>query len=333
MIRWGILGAARIAAAVVPAIQASERCEVVAIASRSAERAAAFAERWDIPITHSDYAQLLADDRVDVVYNPLPNHLHAEWTVRATEAGKHVLCEKPIALTLVDVDTIAATAKRAGRIVAEAFMYRHHLRTAEVRRLISGGEIGPLRSMHSAFSFSSDLDGNYRLDPSMGGGSLWDVGCYPISFARFVMGTEPHTAFGVARSGLSGVDLGFAGTLVFDSNVVLQFDVAFDAPRRISMAFVGSDGWIELPEAFKPSERSKIIVHRNDGTSRTIKLRSPGLYRGEVENLADAILGIRVPEIDLHESRGNVAAILALYRSADQERPIHLDELGGQSSS
>jgi predicted dehydrogenase len=315
----------------VPAIQASKRATVACVASRSPDRAKHFARQWGIDRTYSSYEALVESPDVDVVYNPLPNHLHAQWTVRAVEAGKHVLCEKPIALSIVDVDMITAASRSAGVIVAEAFMYRHHARTREIRRLIAGGEIGALTSMYGAFSFTSDLRGNYRLDPGMGGGSLWDVGCYPISFARYIMNMEPDVAYGRSRRGPTGVDLGFAGMLAFASGVVLQFDAAFDAPRRISMSFVGTEGWIDVPEAFKPARQSEIRIHRDDGSTRSIEVESPDLYRGEVEDLMDAITEKRQPEISLEESRGNVAAILALHRSVDYEGPVDVAEMSRPS--
>ena len=174
ILRWGLLGTARINTAVIGPIKASPRNELLAVASRETDRAEAYAKEWGIPRAYGSYAALLADHNVDVVYIPLPNHLHAPWAIRAAAAGKHVLCEKPLAMSLQEVDGIASSARAAGVVVAEAFMYRHHPRTLKVKELVEAGAIGELHVLRGAFTFQLDRPGDIRLDPSMGGGSLWD---------------------------------------------------------------------------------------------------------------------------------------------------------------
>ena len=174
VLNWGILSTARINQALIPPLRASDRNRLVAVASRFSERAQAYAREWQIPKAYGSYQELLADEEIDVVYIPLPNHLHVAWAVNAARAGKHVLCEKPLALTAEDVDTIAGTASEAGVVVTEAFMYRHHPQTLKVKALIDEGAIGDLLLVQGSFSFVLDRPEDIRLDPAMGGGSRWD---------------------------------------------------------------------------------------------------------------------------------------------------------------
>jgi predicted dehydrogenase len=229
LLRWGLLGTARINRSLIPPLRASARNELAAVASRDAARARAYADEWGIPHSHGSYEALLADPGVDVVYISLPNHLHAEWAIRAAEAGKHVLCEKPLALRVDEVDAMTAAAESAGVLVAEGFMYRHHPRTMEVKALIDDGAIGELHFVRGAFTFPLTRPGNPRWIPEMGGGSLWDVGCYPLSFARYVVGAEPLDVYGRQVEGPTGVDMTFAAQLTFPGNVLAQFDSGLDA--------------------------------------------------------------------------------------------------------
>jgi len=184
-LRWGLLSTARINRLIIPAIRASARSEVTAVASRDMDKCRAYATEWKIPRALGSYEALLDDPDVDVIYISLPNSLHAEWTVRAVEAGKHVLCEKPLALHTEDVDRIEAAARRAGRAAAEAFMYRHHPLTHAVQAVVKSGRLGELRGFKGAFTFPLTRDNDVRLNAALGGGSLWDVGCYPVSYACF----------------------------------------------------------------------------------------------------------------------------------------------------
>jgi xylose dehydrogenase (NAD/NADP) len=187
-LRWGLLSTARINRALIPPLQASKRSQLCAVASRSQAKADEFASQCGIPRTHNSYEALLADPEIDVIYIPLPNSLHAEWTIRAVEAGKHVLCEKPLAVSTAEVDAIIAAAQAHGKIVAEAFMYRHHPQTLKIKALVDSGAIGELRMVRGAFTFNINRPDDVRLDPQLGGGSIWDVGCYPLSFTRYVVG-------------------------------------------------------------------------------------------------------------------------------------------------
>jgi len=324
-LRWGILGAARIIRSLVPPLQASERNELVALASRRPERAEAEARRFGIPRAVGSYEALLADPGIDVVYVPVPNAFHAEWTVRAARAGKHVLCEKPLALTLEEVDRVAAAAGDAKVVVAEAFMYRHHPQTLKVRELVAGGAVGKPRLVRGAFTFTLTRETDVRLDPAKGGGSVWDVGCYPVSYARFVLGEEPAEAFGWQVAGPTGIDETFSGQLRFPSGAILAFDSGFRAPFRTFMEIVGSEGVVTVARPFKPGLAEQIMLTRGEETE-AIDVAGQELYRGEVEDMADAVLLGRTPRVSLADSRANVAALLALLRSAREGRPIAVSQ-------
>jgi predicted dehydrogenase len=314
-LRWGLLSTARINRAVIPPIKESPRHELRAVASRDPGRARAYAGEWGIPVAHDSYDALLADPDIDVVYNPLPNSLHAEWTIRAAEAGKHVLCEKPLALSVDEVDAIAAAATRAGVVVTEAFMYRHHPQTLRLKALVDGGEIGALRLIRGAFSFTlaRPADDPRRI-PDLGGGSLWDVGCYPVSMARYLVGREPTAVIGWQQLGPTGIDEVFAGMLDF-GDVFAQFDSGFAVPFRTHLEVVGTEGIITVPVPFKPGLSEQLIVTRREET-RTETVEGQALYSGEVEDLFDAVQLGRPPRVTLADSRGNTAALVALLDSA-----------------
>jgi predicted dehydrogenase len=320
-LNWGLLGTARINRAVIPALRASTRNRLAAVGSRTPERAATYAAEWDIPRHHGTYEGLLADPEVDVVYVSLPNALHAEWTIRAVQAGKHVLCEKPLAISVEEVDAVTRAATGKGRVVAEAFMYRHHPQTEQVCDRVAKGDLGRLRLIRGSFSFTLSRPRDVRLDPSLGGGSLWDVGCYPLSYARTLLGHEPIEAFGRRRDGPSGVDMTFAAQLLFPDGVIVQFDCSFETPFRAVLEIVGKDACLTVTEPFKPGPEARLLFLDKDGT-RAVPVPQVELYAGEVEDLASAILDGTPPRVSLADSRANVAAIVALLRSAREGRPL-----------
>ncbi len=201
MVRWGVLGVAKIATEkVIPAMQECQHGQVVAIASRSAEKAQQAAARLGLPRSFGSYEDLLADPDIDAIYNPLPNHLHVPWSIKALEAGKHVLCEKPLALTADEGQKLVDAAARYPHLkVMEAFMYRHHPQWVAVQKLVAEGTVGSLRSIGSFFSYFNRDPGNVRNQAEIGGGGLMDIGCYPISMSRFICGSEPHRVIGVVE--------------------------------------------------------------------------------------------------------------------------------------
>jgi D-xylose 1-dehydrogenase (NADP+, D-xylono-1,5-lactone-forming) len=323
ILRWGLLGTARINQALITPLRASPRNKLVAVASRSAGRAADYAQEWQIPRYFGSYEAMLADPDVDVVYVSLPNSLHAEWAVKAAQAGKHVLCEKPLAVTLDEADAIIGAGRAAGVLIAEAFMYRHHPQTLKVKEIVDSGVLGQLALVRGAFTFSIDDENDVRLNSSLAGGALWDVGCYPVSYARTMIGAEPREVFGRQVTGAGGVDETFLGQLAFPGGVYAQFDCGFRAPNRTHMEIVGTEGTLTVPSPFKPRLDEHVYLRRGDDVE-TIEIPGQELYLGEVEDLADAILEGRAPRVSLGWSRANAAVLLALYDSARSGRPVNL---------
>ena len=323
-LRWGVLGTGRITRALIAAVRASPRNEVVAAASRTAARAEEFTRQWGLPRAFGSYQAMLGDPAIDVVYNALPNHLHAEWTIAAARHGKHVLCEKPLAITVEEVDRMAEAARAAGVVVTEAFMYRHHPQTLKVKELVEAGAVGALRLVRGAFSFTLTRPDDVRLLPECGGGSLWDIGCYPVGYARLLAGAEPVDAFGWQALGASGVDEAFAGQLRFGGGVVAQIDSSFRMPFRTHVEVVGGEGAISIPRPYKPGLKEAILLTRGE-SAESIEIEGPELYLGEVEDMYDAVRGGRPPRVSLEDSRGNVAALLALLRSAREGRPVSVE--------
>jgi xylose dehydrogenase (NAD/NADP) len=322
-LRWGLLSTARINSALIPPLRASKRNRLVAVASRNQERADEYARQWNIPRAFSSYEAMLADPDIDVVYNSLPNHLHAEWTVKVAQAGKHVLCEKPLALSLKDVDAMATAAEKYGVVVSEAFMYRHHPQTLKVQELVESNALGELQLIHGSFTFILTRPDDYRHNFEMGGGSLWDVGSYPVSFARMIVGREPLEVFGWQITGPGGADLTFVGQMRFPGDVYFQFDSGFQSPFHAFVEVVGAEATLNVPVPFKPGRDEKIYLTR-EGKTETIRVRGQELYIGEVEDMADAVLLGKPPRLSLVDSRANVTTILALLESARVGKPVSL---------
>ena len=315
---WGILGPGRIAPRIVRALQSNPRGELRAVAGRDPERARAFADRHGARAVHGAFDALLADPAIDVVYIALPNGLHAEWTVRALDAGKHVLCEKPLALTVADVDAIAAAAVANGRIAVEAFMYLHHPQTLRALEIARSGALGDVQLVSAAFSFLLDHPNDPRIDPDQGGGSLWDVGCYPVSIARRVAGVEPDGIAAFARFDERGVDLTFVGQLRFPGGLLAHFESGFGAADRERVEIVGSTATLVvehpfLPEPDGPPPALRIV---RAGVSSPVVVESVDQYRAEVDDLQAAILDGTPPRVDLAFSRGGIATLAELDRVA-----------------
>jgi xylose dehydrogenase (NAD/NADP) len=313
-LRWGILSTARINRSIIPALRAVPGHALTSVASRNPEVGRRYSREWDIPRVFGSYGELVADSAIDAVYIPLPNSLHAEWTIRAVEAGKHVLCEKPLALTLAEVDAIIAAASRAGVIVMEAFMYRHHPQTLRLKALVEEGAIGRVQLIRGAFTFALTRPGDVRLVTELGGGSLWDVGCYPVSMARYLTGREPERVVGFQRLGSTGIDEAFYGELDF-GEAHAQFDCGFTAPLRTHVEVIGTTGAIAVTSPFKPGLQEQLVLTR-DGSLDHIPVAGEVLYSGQFANFADAVQSKAPPRIPLSDSRGTVGALVALYESA-----------------
>jgi D-xylose 1-dehydrogenase (NADP+, D-xylono-1,5-lactone-forming) len=324
ILNWGLLSTARINNALIPPLQVSKRNHLLAVGSRVQAVADAYAKEKKIERAYGSYEALLSDPEIDVIYNPLPNHLHAAWTIKAVEAGKHVLCEKPLALSVDEVDAIHAAAHEHGRVVAEAFMYRHHPQTLKVQELIRSGSIGGLKLIRGSFSFVLTREGDVRLNPEWGGGSIWDVGCYPISYTRTVVGANPLEVFGWQVTGPTGIDDTFIGQMRFAGDILAQFDSSFVIPFHSFMEIVGSEGTLSIPQPFKPGVNERLFITRDDKTE-TIKVKGQELYLGEVEDMADAILLGKDSLVSLSDSRANVAVIKGLLESARVGKSIMMD--------
>ena len=321
MVRWGILGTARINRRLVPAMRASERGKLCAVASRDLARATAHAKQYVIPKAVQGYQTLLDDASIDAVYIPLPNADHVAWTLAAIAAGKHVLCEKPLALDPHDVDRIAGAAAAAGVIVEEGFMYRHEPQTERIVTLLRDGAIGTVRAVVSGFTFLLEGDQNIRLSPSLGGGALWDVGSYPITFAQLIAGGyEPTMVFGTAAWTASGVDEEFMGLLRFGSGMTANVYAGFRAEYRTWLEVLGSSGALTVPNPFRPGPLEVLELERGGTVERIEVTGSPMIFVREIEDFEARILDGAPAVVTLEESRRTASTIAALYASASENR-------------
>jgi len=319
--KWGIISTAHINRLVLAGARESDRVEVLAVASRDQARAEGYAREHGIERAYGSYEALLADPDLDAVYISLPNSLHVEWSIRALEAGKHVLCEKPLDRRPEEVERAFDAAERAGRFLMEAFMYRHNPQTARVKELVDGDAIGQLRVVRSSFSFSLGDAENVRLAAGLDGGALMDVGCYCVSGSR-LLGGEPERVFGERLTGESGVDVLFAATMRFPGDVVAQFDCGFVQPDRDELEVVGSEGSLFLDDPWHA--RTPVIELRRDDGVEEIVLEHVDSYRLELENLSDAIAGRAEPLLGREDAVGQARTIDALYRSAAAGEPVTL---------
>jgi D-xylose 1-dehydrogenase (NADP+, D-xylono-1,5-lactone-forming) len=310
----GILSTARINRAVLTGAGLSDRVDVVAVGSRDVARAEAYAAEHGIERAHGSYEALLEDPEVEAVYVSLPNSLHVDWSIRALEAGKHVLCEKPLDRRPEEVERAFDAAERAGRILMEAFMYRHHPQTKRLAELVAGGAIGELRLVRSSFSFPLSDEANVRLRAELDGGSLMDVGCYCVSGSR-LLAREPAAVSAQQVVGPTGVDVRFAATMSFRDGALAHFDCGFDVDDRSEFEAVGSEGTIVVRDPWLIRESALEV--RRDGEVERVELENPNRYRLELENLADASRGEAEPLLGREDALGQARAIEALYRAAE----------------
>jgi xylose dehydrogenase (NAD/NADP) len=313
-VRWGIVSTAKINRRVLPGARDAPDVEVLAVASRSREVAQAFAAEQGIPRAYGSYEELLADGDVEAVYVPLPNGMHVEWTLRALEAGKHVLCEKPLDRRPAEVARAFDAADRAGLILMEAFMYRHHPQTLRAAELVADGAIGELRTVRSAFGFPLEDLEDVRMRPELDGGGLMDVGCYCVSAARRFAG-EPELAIARQVVGATGVDVRLAGILVFPGPVLAHFDCGLEVTVDSVLELVGSTGMLHIARPFVISEPGIDIV-RPDGVEH-VAVADVNAYGLEFQNMSTAIRGGGMPLLGRDDALGQARTIEALYRSAD----------------
>jgi D-xylose 1-dehydrogenase (NADP+, D-xylono-1,5-lactone-forming) len=316
-VRWGVLSTARINEAILNGAAQTDTTEVIAVASRDEKRADAYAREHGIERAHGSYEALLQDDDVEVVYNSLPNSMHVEWSVRALEAGKHVLCEKPLDRRVEAVERAFDTADRARRLLMEAFMYRHHPQSKKAAELVHGGAIGELRQLRSLFSFTLTDDADVRLVPELDGGALMDLGCYCISMQRLLAG-EPELVFGRQRVGGRGVDVGFVGVLQFPGEVFGEFHCGFDLPEGNGLEAIGSKGKLVVPDPVRCRDPHVEV----DG--ERIDVEDVDRYYLQVENFSAAVRSDAEPLLGRADALGQVRAIEALYRSAASGAAVSL---------
>jgi D-xylose 1-dehydrogenase (NADP+, D-xylono-1,5-lactone-forming) len=307
--RLGLLSTARINHATLTAAALTDAVDVVAVASRDAVRADAYARENAIPRSHGSYDALLADDGVDAIYVSLPNGPHVEWTVRALEAGKHVLCEKPMGRRPEAVERAFALAETQGLVVMEAFMYRHHPQTRALRQCVASGRIGELRQIRTSYASMLEDPDDVRLRPELDGGALMDLGCYCLSGAR-LLGGEPVTVFGRQRLASTAVDIGFTGVLEFPDDVFAEFHCGFDLPYESGLEAIGSEGRVVVREPFTCSDPHLEL------NGERIDVDDADRYRLQLENFAAAAAGRAEPLLDREDAVMQARTIDALYRSA-----------------
>jgi len=327
-VRWGILSTARHGEkTMIPAFRQARDTEVVAIASRDAQRARAYAQQHNIPVSYGSYEALLDDPDIDAIYIPLPNNMHKEWAIKAAQAGKHVLCEKPIALNAAEAEEMVAAFAEAGRVLAETFQWRHHPQAHAVRELIEDGTIGEVRFIDAGFSFLIAREADIRLDPALGGGSLYDVGCYPVSLARFMVQDEPLAVTAQAHWTDRGVDDRMVATLEFPNGVLAHINCGFSLPLRRYYEVVGSLGSLYANRAYNPlGERSSEIVRYGDDRMmiETVQLDPANSYALMVEDFNRAVTGEAPPRFPAEDAVKNMRVIDALYRSAREGGTIEV---------
>jgi xylose dehydrogenase (NAD/NADP) len=320
-VKWGILSTARINDLFIAGARQSPAVELVAVASRDRDHAEAYAAERGIDRAHGSYEALLADPEVEVVYISLPNSLHVEWSVRALQAGKHVLCEKPLSRRTADVERAFEAAAREDRVLMEAFMYRHHPQTGRLIELIDQGAIGRLRLVRAAFSFAAQDAANIRLSAVLDGGALMDVGCYCVSGARLIAG-EPERVSAEQTLGGDRVDVAFAATMRFPGEVLAHFDAGLALASRDELEVVGEDGALFLDDPWHC--REPVIELRRGAETERIEIEAADPYRLEAENLSAAVRGEAPPLLGSDDALGQAQAIEALYEAADSGRTVTL---------
>jgi D-xylose 1-dehydrogenase (NADP+, D-xylono-1,5-lactone-forming) len=326
-LHWGILGTGNIARQFAAGVRASQRGELTAVASRSGQAAASFAAEFGVPQALEGYERLMGQETIDVVYVSLPNSMHHEWTIAALRAGKHVLCEKPLATNAAQAAEMFDAAESAKRVLVEAFMYRSHPLTLAVAEAVSRGEIGQLRLIRTSFCFRTNkIEGNVRFSAELAGGSMMDVGCYCLNYSRFFAGCEPTRVDAVGRLHSSGVDETAAGTLVFPNGILASFACGTTVHADNSAYLCGTEGFIETPIPWKPpSPESTFVVARSipprmDAAGSQPRAQLPPrdvrrvsvpghLYGIEADDFAAAVFDGAEPRLSRQDSIGNMRVL------------------------
>ena len=332
-IRWGILGAARINQQLMPAIVAANNSELIAIASRRPGAAEAILKQYapeaeNVRI-YNDPAELLKDPDIQAVYIPLATEEHAQWTLRAVEHGKHVLCEKPMALSVADIEIIESAAEKQQVCVMEGFMYRFHPQHQRIQDIIDSGAIGEVRSVRTCFAYPMQPARLYRIDRSIsqGGGAMWDIGCYAIHTARFHFGdTKAQAVTAMAKHNEHGADVSSSGIIDFGDGKYAQFNFSFEHARRAEYEIIGTKGGLKCHNVWaKPAEQPIISWQTDSGEQQTENLESANHFQLEVEHFCDCILQNKAPKLSLQDSKANCQIITTALGSVEQGQTIQIN--------
>ncbi|WP_332630830.1 Gfo/Idh/MocA family protein [Halalkalibacter flavus] len=327
-VKWGILGTAGIAKkAIIPAIERANNAKVIAVASSSdIKKAEEFGALFDIPKKYGSYDELLDDEEIEAVYIPLPNNLHVTWVTKAAEKGKHILCEKPAAITVEEVKYMVEACKRNNVLFMEAFMYQFHPQHQRVKELIESGVIGDVNLMRSAFSYSMNLESeaqNIRLNPELGGGSLYDVGCYCIHASRFILDKEPKQVFASGDIPANvGVDLTTAGLLTFEEGITASFSCSFQQPDENQYTVIGTKGKIDVPAAFRPDKQEgngQILITDQNGETREEWVKGDQ-YALQIEHFSECVWSGSKPFYSIEQTIANMKVLEACQKSLQQNR-------------
>jgi D-xylose 1-dehydrogenase (NADP+, D-xylono-1,5-lactone-forming) len=325
LLRWGIISTARINRRIIPRIKEASRSELLAVGGRDPEQTRKFADRWEIARRYASYDALLDDPDINTVYIPLPNSMHCEWVIRAARAGKNILCEKPLGLSVAEIDQMVVAAHENGVVLLEAMAYRMHPQYLRLKELLDDDFIGKIHLIRGQFCFTlPEGNGNIRWSEELGGGVLRDVGCYPISFARAVAGSLPIEVSACQVKGLTGVDIISACQLLFPGGVIAELDCSFVLPFGVRAEVVGERGVLHLPNPWQPDidGKSSGLIHiAPDDTETIIPTRVVDPYLCEIEAMEKAVLDRELLEYSLSESRDNAEIIAECYRLA---RPVNV---------
>lgn len=323
-LRWGLLSTARINNAVIPGLKSSLLNELYGVASREKTKAVEYARINNIPKAYASYDEMLSDPDIDIIYNSLPNHLHAEWTIKAAHNGKHILCEKPMALTSDDVAAMIEAAEQNQVILMEAFMYRHHPRTHKVLEILSQGLLGEIRFLRGSYTYFLAREGDYRWVPEYGGGGLWDVGCYPLSYIMMVTQSAPTIVYAWQKTGPSGIDEYFAAQLTFEDDITAQMDCGTNSALHTHFEIRGSQATLWIPHPYNTRHNSTPIILRKGEEEMVFTFPDINGYKAQTENFAEVVLGNAPAIISMYESLEINRTILALFKSAQEGSPVNL---------
>jgi len=327
-VRWGVLSTAKIGRQkVIPAMQKGSLCEIVAVGSRDLERARQMADDLGIPKAYGSYEELLADPAVEAIYNPLPNHLHVPWSIKAAEAGKHVLCEKPLALTADEAQTLIEARDRTGKLIEEAFMVRHHPQWRRVRELVREGRIGRLRATQGFFSYTNLDPANIRNQADIGGGGVYDIGCYPVTMSRFVFESEPKRVIAlIERDPEMKTDRLTSAILDFEQGQA-NFVCSTQLVPYQRMQVFGTEGRIEVEIPFNapPDQPGRIFVDDGSGAPTTSSAQTETFdvvdqYTAQGDDFALAVRSGQALEFPLENAVRGMRILDALFQSAESGR-------------